>query len=74
MKLPDPAVLEKVKHWLAYTDEDLRFAQHGFSLADSRPYRLIAYHAQQCAEKYPNAYLVFHFIDFPYSDWHYWVT
>ena len=41
MKLPDPAVLEKVKQWL-YADEDLRFAHHGFSLPDSRPYHLIA--------------------------------
>lgn len=31
----------------------------------SRPYRLIAYHAQQCAEKYLKAYLVYHDIDFP---------
>jgi HEPN domain-containing protein len=36
-------------------------------LPDSRPYRLIAYHAQQCAEKYLKAYLVFHVIDFPYT-------
>jgi hypothetical protein len=48
MKLPDPAVLQKVKQWLAYADEDLRFAQHGFSLPDSRPH----HDAQQCAEKY----------------------
>jgi HEPN domain-containing protein len=67
MKLPDPAVLEKVTHWLAYADEDLRFAQHGFSMLDSRPHHLIAYHAQQCAEKYLKAYLIFHVIDFPYT-------
>ena len=44
MKLPDPAVLQKVKQWLAYADEDLRFAQHGFSLGDFPPHHLIAYH------------------------------
>jgi HEPN domain-containing protein len=31
------------------------------------PYRLIAYHAQQCAEKCIKAYLVYHSIDFPYT-------
>jgi HEPN domain-containing protein len=28
---------------------------------------VIAFHAQQCAEKYLKAYLVFHTIDFPYT-------
>lgn len=31
------------------------------------PYRLIAFHAQQCAEKYLKAYLVFKSVDFPYT-------
>ena len=31
------------------------------------PYRLIAYHAQQCAEKYLKAFLVFSGVDFPYT-------
>jgi HEPN domain-containing protein len=42
-------------------------ARHGPTLQSSVPYRLIAYHAQQCAEKYLKAYLVFCSIDFPYS-------
>jgi len=67
MRLPDPPILEKVKQWLAYADEDLRLARHGFSVPDAPPYRLIAYHAQQCAEKHLKAYLVFHAVDFPYS-------
>jgi HEPN domain-containing protein len=67
MKLPDPPILEKVKQWLAYADEDLRLARHGFSVPDVPPYRLIAYHAQQCAEKHLKAYLVFHGVDFPFS-------
>jgi HEPN domain-containing protein len=67
MNLPNAAVLEKVKQWLAYAEEDLRFARHGFSLPDSPPHHLIAYHAQQCAEKCLKAYLVFHVIDFPYT-------
>jgi HEPN domain-containing protein len=67
MKLPDPPILEKVKQWLAYAEEDLRLAHHGFSLPEGPPYRLIAYHAQQCAEKHLKAYLVFHAVDFPFS-------
>ncbi|MGH9398534.1 MAG: HEPN domain-containing protein [Terriglobia bacterium] len=67
MKLPNPAVVDKVKQWLAYADEDLRFARHGFSLSDSPPHHLIAYHAQQSAEKCLKAYLIFHVIDFPYT-------
>jgi HEPN domain-containing protein len=31
------------------------------------PWRLIAFHAQQCAEKYLKAYLVFHAVDFPFT-------
>jgi HEPN domain-containing protein len=36
-------------------------------LTSGVPYRLIAYHAQQCAEKYLKAFLVYHEIDFPYT-------
>lgn len=67
MRPANPEVLRKVQQWLTYGDEDLRFAKHGFSLKASSPYRLIAYHAQQCAEKHLKAYLVFHAIDFPYT-------
>jgi len=67
MKVPDPAVVDKVLKWLDYGDEDLRLARHGLSLASSCPYRLIAFHAQQCAEKHLKAYLVFRGIDFPYT-------
>jgi HEPN domain-containing protein len=52
---------------LAHADEDLRLAKHAFKLKSSCPYKLIAYHAQQCAEKYLKAYLVFRNIDFPYT-------
>jgi hypothetical protein len=29
MKLPDAPILEKVRQWLAYADEDSRVAHHG---------------------------------------------
>jgi hypothetical protein len=33
MKPPDAEVERKVRRWLAYADEDLRFAEHGFSVS-----------------------------------------
>jgi len=63
----DSEIVRKVNQWLVYGDEDLRIAVHSLTLTSGCPYRLIAYHAQQCAEKYLKAYLVFHKIDFPYT-------
>ena len=60
-------VLKKVSQWLEYGDEDLRLAKHALTLSTAVPYRLIAYHAQQCAEKHLKAFLVFKNVDFPYT-------
>ncbi len=68
MKTPDEVVLHKVGQWLIYGDEDLRLAVYAMTLqADEPPYRLIAYHAQQCAEKYLKGFLVYCGVDFPYT-------
>lgn len=67
MKPTNTEIFRKVKQWVRYGDEDLRLARHALALSSSCPTRLIAYHAQQCAEKYLKAYLVFHYIDFPYT-------
>jgi HEPN domain-containing protein len=67
MSVTEADIIQKVLQWTAYADEDLHLAQHGLKLAGNAPYRLIAYHAQQCAEKYFKAYLVYHRIDFPYT-------
>ena len=67
MNPPNTEIFRKVKQWMIYGDEDLRLARHALTLLSGCPYRLIAYHAQQCAEKYLKAYLVFHRIDFPYT-------
>ena len=68
MSAPDAEVLHKVRQWLAYADEDLRLARHGLTMTIATPpYRLIAYHAQQCAEKCLKAYLVLRHVDFPYT-------
>lgn len=67
MKVPDEAILQKVLQWAEYGDEDLRLARHALTLGATSPYRLIAFHAQQCAEKYLKAYLVFRGTDFPFT-------
>lgn len=60
-------IKKKARKWLSYAEQDLRLAKHSITISSSCPYRLIAYHAQQCAEKYLKAYLVFKKIDFPYT-------
>ncbi len=60
-------IFEKSKSWMKFAEEDLRLAEHAMQLSSGCPYRLIAYHAQQCAEKYIKAFLVFSEIDFPYT-------
>ena len=67
MANPDPDILKTVAQWLRFADEDLNMASDALSCGRSRSYRLIAYHAQQCAEKCLKAYLVFHSEDFPYT-------
>ena len=54
-----------VKQWLEHAEEDLRLAKHAFRLSSSCPYKLVAFHAQQCAEKYLKALLVWKGIPFP---------
>lgn len=67
MSAVDDEFIRKVKQWLSYADEDLRLARHALTLSSGSPYRLIAYHAQQCAEKHIKAYLVHKRVDFPYT-------
>ena len=59
--------LKKVRQWLEYGDEDQKLAEHALKIETGCPCRLVAYHAQQCAEKHLKAYLVFHGVDFPYT-------
>ncbi len=58
---------QKMLEWLTYGDEDLRLAEHALTMSSSVPYRLVAYHAQQCAEKHLKAFLVLNNSDFPYT-------
>jgi HEPN domain-containing protein len=65
--VPGEEIILKVKKWISYAEEDLSLAKHSLGLESNCPFRLTAYHAQQCAEKYLKALLVFHQIDFPYT-------
>jgi len=69
MRVPNERVLHHVKQWLSLADEDLHLAEQAMTLQgkEGPPYRLIAYHTQQCAEKYLKAFLVYCVVDFPYT-------
>ncbi len=60
-------ILASVRQWISRADEDLVLAQHALQMSEGCPYRLVAYHAQQCAEKHLKAYLVQREVDFPYT-------
>ena len=70
MTAPPDEIVAKVREWAAHADDDLRVAEHTLTLPDECPYRLVAYHAQQCAEKYLKAFLVLRGIDFPFTAQH----
>jgi HEPN domain-containing protein len=67
MSATDKDIAQKVRQWIEYADEDLRLAEYALRMESGCPYRLIAYHAQQCVEKYIKAFLVYHRQDFPYT-------
>ena len=61
------AIFQKVRQWFEIAEEDYHLAEHSFAIASPVPYRLIAYHCQQSAEKYLKGLLVYFQIDFPYT-------
>ena len=60
-----PELLSLVRQWVEKAEEDLRTAEHTLTLEKDCPYGTVCFHAQQCAEKYLKALLVFHAILFP---------
>jgi HEPN domain-containing protein len=66
MTSPPDEVIQKVREWASIADQDLQLAEHAMTMA-SPPHALVAYHAQQCAEKYLKGFLVFKGVDFPYT-------
>lgn len=67
MKTPDPEVVASVRRWLSFAEEDLNLASRALGFGNDRPDRLIAYHAQQGAEKCLKGFLVHCGVDFPYT-------
>ncbi len=51
--------------WVAKAEEDLKTAAHLLKLGSSCPTATVCFHAQQCAEKYLKAYLVYRGTPFP---------
>lgn len=47
-----------VRAWVVKAEHDLRNAEHTLTLQDDCPFDTVAFHAQQCVEKYLKAFLV----------------
>lgn len=67
MSATEKDIAQKVRQWMDYADEDLCLAKYGLQMESGCPCRLIAYHAQQCVEKYLKAFLVYCRQDFPFT-------
>ncbi|MHB8834491.1 MAG: hypothetical protein ACYC9Y_02115 [Candidatus Methylomirabilia bacterium] len=39
-----------VRQWIERAQEDLRLSEHAMTMSTAIPYRLVAYHAQQCKD------------------------
>jgi len=50
--------------WIEKAEHDLRTAEHTLTLAENCPFDTVCFHAQQCAEKYLKALLVWKSVDF----------
>lgn len=54
-----------VREWVTKAESDLRAAVYLLEPREERPTDAVCFHAQQCAEKYVKAILVFRATDFP---------
>src|ERR1041384_7794702 len=57
--------LEVLRQWVAKAENDLIVATHLLRMRKECPVDAVCFHAQQAAEKYIKAYLVFQDVDFP---------
>ena len=58
-------VLSVVRGWVEKAENDLKTALLALKAGEECPTDTVAFHAQQCAEKYLKSYLAFKGIDFP---------
>jgi len=64
MRPPEEVKIELVRQWLAKAEEDFGVAKH--LIHEDSPYlATVGFHAQQAAEKYLKAFLVWRQIEFP---------
>ena len=54
-----------IRQWVEKAEHDLRNAEHTLTLREDCPFDTVAFHAQQCAEKYLKALLIAADIDPP---------
>jgi len=56
--------IDLVKLWIRKAENDLINAENSIDIKPKPPLDTVCFHAQQCAEKYLKAFLVFHDIEF----------
>lgn len=66
MSVPREAILKRAAEWFARANDDLFVCRRLLDVASS-PAWIIAFHAQQCAEKSLKSFLVCRGEDFPYT-------
>ncbi|MBI4772733.1 MAG: HEPN domain-containing protein [Deltaproteobacteria bacterium] len=60
-----PEIIAEVRRWVEKADNDFRNAEFVLTMDRNCPFDTVAYHCQQCAEKYLKALLVYWNVDFP---------
>ncbi|MEX0815619.1 MAG: HEPN domain-containing protein [Dongiaceae bacterium] len=58
-------VVAVVREWTEKAENDLKNAAHTLKMGSDCPTDTVCFHAQQCAEKYVKALLVWRGVDFP---------
>lgn len=56
--------IDLVKLWIKKAENDLITAEHSLNIKPTPPTDTICFHAQQCAEKYLKAYLIYKDVQF----------
>jgi len=56
--------IDLVKLWIKKAENDLITAKNSIQIKPKPPLDAVCFHAQQCAEKYLKAFLVYHDIEF----------
>jgi len=60
-----PEALAQAGRWVRAAEEDLLTARNMLALGKSSPCSVVAFHSQQCAEKYLKSLLTVNSVDFP---------